>query len=140
MRFPVFGLGNSSRHNRALWLRSTVRYTLFTNCRRVPRGKICIDLYKKVPERHRSPPPGGWVEGTKGAREKEKDRAEPSLLWAGDTAGNHRTFFMPRLQLARGLKKPTAFCKSGISFASRCQRCACESVRWLWCPCFCLGG
>ena len=39
-----------------------------------------------VPERHRSPPPGGCVEGTKGAREKEKDRAEPSLLWAGDTA------------------------------------------------------
>jgi hypothetical protein len=24
------------------------------------------------------------------AGEKEKDRAEPSLLWAGDTAGNHR--------------------------------------------------
>ena len=64
------------------------------------------------------------------AGEKEKDRALPSLLWAEETAGNHRTFFMPHLQLARDLKEPATFCKRVLRFASRCKRCACASVQF----------
>ena len=40
----------------------------------------------EAPERHRSPHQGAELRVPR-AGEKEKDRAEPSLLRAGDTAG-----------------------------------------------------
>ena len=40
-----------------------------------------------------APHQGAGLRVPREAGEKEKDRAEPSLLWAGDTAGNHRLAF-----------------------------------------------
>jgi hypothetical protein len=130
MRFPAFGLGNSPRHNRALRLAPQCGTPLFTNRRRVPRGKICIDLYKKgcaCPKDIAAPHQGAVLRAPREAGEKEKDRAEPSLLWAEETRTREPQATELRSALATVPNYITTTARAGPAIGGRARITRCIS-------------